>query len=151
MDTLDLSPLLEQLEDNIDDLQDTLSPLLKAPLSETAAKLPLLDRAKLYVSITYAIESILFCKHTIPYHPSKSQISTNQPNSIPPPQRHRRQTTPRLPRTNSPKAIFREDQDRRVRCPPKRKPEPEQVGRWTHHQACTRTSNSPIPFHSNPS
>lgn len=61
MDTVDLSPLLEQLEDNIDDLEDTLELLLKAPLSETAAKLPLLDRAKLYVSITYAIESILFC------------------------------------------------------------------------------------------
>ena len=62
MDTIDLSPLLEQLEDNIDDLEETLDPLLKAPLSDTAAKLPLLDRAKLYVSITYAIESIIFCK-----------------------------------------------------------------------------------------
>lgn len=62
MDTVDLSPLLEQLEDTIDDLEETLEPLLKAPLSETAAKLPLLDRAKLYVSITYAIESIIFCK-----------------------------------------------------------------------------------------
>ena len=64
MDTIDLSPLLEQLEDNIDDLEGTLEPLLKAPLSETATKLPLLDRAKLYVSITYAIESILFCKQS---------------------------------------------------------------------------------------
>jgi exosome complex protein LRP1 len=61
MDTVDLSPLLEQLEDNIDDLEDSLELLLEAPLSETAAKLPLLDRAKLYVSITYAIESIIFC------------------------------------------------------------------------------------------
>lgn len=61
MDTTDLSPLLEQLDDNIDDLEESLELLLKAPLSETAAKLPLLDRAKLYVSITYAIESILFC------------------------------------------------------------------------------------------
>lgn len=59
---MDLSPLLEQLEENIDDLSETLEPLLKVPLSETAAKLPLLDRAKLYVSITYAIESIIFCK-----------------------------------------------------------------------------------------
>lgn len=64
MDTIDLSPLLEQLDDNIDDLEETLDPILKAPLSETAAKLPLLDRAKFYVSITYAIESILFCKKT---------------------------------------------------------------------------------------
>jgi len=62
MDTVDLVPLLEQLEDNIDDLQEVLEPLLKAALSETAAKLPLLDKAKLYVLVTYAIESILFCE-----------------------------------------------------------------------------------------
>ncbi len=62
MDTVDLVPLLEQLEDNIDDLQEVLEPLLKAALSETAAKLPLLDKAKLYVVVTYAIESILFCE-----------------------------------------------------------------------------------------
>lgn len=64
MDSVDLVPLLEQLEDNIDDLEDALEPLLKAALSETAAKLPLLDKAKLYVLVTYAIESILFCEPT---------------------------------------------------------------------------------------
>ncbi len=75
MDTVDLNPLLEQLEDNIDDLQDTLEPLLKAPLSETAGKFPLLDRAKLYVSITYAIESVLFCEQFQLIHFSKHSIT----------------------------------------------------------------------------
>jgi exosome complex protein LRP1 len=35
---------------------------LKSALSETSSKLPLLDKAKLYVLVTYAIESMLFCE-----------------------------------------------------------------------------------------
>jgi hypothetical protein len=54
--------LLEQLDDEIDDLEEAISPLIKKPLSESASKLPLLDKAKLYVLVTYAIESMLFCK-----------------------------------------------------------------------------------------
>jgi exosome complex protein LRP1 len=56
-----LIPLLQQLGDNVDDLKDALAPLLQSSLPETAAKLPLLDKAKCYVLVTYAIESILFC------------------------------------------------------------------------------------------
>ncbi|PMD57505.1 uncharacterized protein K444DRAFT_665062 [Hyaloscypha bicolor E] len=52
--------LLETLDDEVDDLEEALSPLLKAALSETSTKLPLLDKAKLYVLVTYAIESMLF-------------------------------------------------------------------------------------------
>ena len=58
----DLSDQLETLEGDIDDLEDALGPLLKCPLSEFASKLPLLDKANLFVLVTYAIESILFCK-----------------------------------------------------------------------------------------
>jgi exosome complex protein LRP1 len=54
--------LLETLDDEVDDLEEALSPLLKAALSETSTKLPLLDKAKLYVLVTYAIESMLFCE-----------------------------------------------------------------------------------------
>jgi len=61
MDTTDLVPLIEQLDDNIDDLEEVLDPILKGPLSATAGKLPFLDKAHLYVLVTYAIESILFC------------------------------------------------------------------------------------------
>ncbi|EQL36549.1 hypothetical protein BDFG_01931 [Blastomyces dermatitidis ATCC 26199] len=60
METTDLTPLLEQLEDNIDDLEDVLEPLLGQPLSATTQKMPVLDKAKLHVLITYAIESMIF-------------------------------------------------------------------------------------------
>lgn len=61
MDTLDLAPLIELLDDGIDGLEDALKPLLSSSLTENAGKLPLLDKAQLYVLVTYAIESILFC------------------------------------------------------------------------------------------
>ncbi|EON66218.1 hypothetical protein W97_05611 [Coniosporium apollinis CBS 100218] len=60
MDTTTLAPLLSSLSSSIDDLQDSLAPLLTTPLSQTASKLPLLDKAKLHVLTTYAIESLLF-------------------------------------------------------------------------------------------
>ncbi|PMD14370.1 hypothetical protein NA56DRAFT_650948 [Hyaloscypha hepaticicola] len=60
MDSSKVLSLLETLDDEIDDLEEALSPLLKAALSETSSKLPLLDKAKLYVLVTYAIESMLF-------------------------------------------------------------------------------------------
>ena len=66
MDTSKVFSLLEQLDDEIDDLEEAMSPLTKAPLSEFASKLPLLDKAKLYVLVTYAIESVLFCKSSTP-------------------------------------------------------------------------------------
>lgn len=62
MDSTKVMSLLETLDDEIDDLEESLQPLLKSALSETASKLPLLDKAKLYVLVTYAIESMLFCK-----------------------------------------------------------------------------------------
>lgn len=60
MDTTDLRPEVEDLADNINDLEEALAPLLNAALSASTSKLPLLDKAKLYVLTTYAIESLLF-------------------------------------------------------------------------------------------
>jgi len=60
METADLLSLVEHLEDNIDDLEENLEPLLSAALSATTKKLPVLDKAKLYVLIVYSIESLLF-------------------------------------------------------------------------------------------
>ena len=60
MDTTDLTPLVEDLEENIDDLEQALAPILNTALSASTSKLPLLDKAKLYVLATYAIESLLF-------------------------------------------------------------------------------------------
>lgn len=56
--------LLEQLDDEMDDLEESLSPLIKTALSETAVKLPLLQKAKTFTLVTYAIESMIFCKYS---------------------------------------------------------------------------------------
>lgn len=60
MDPSDLSTLISSLSTNISDLETSLQPLLTTALSTTASKLPLLDKAKIYVLATYALESILF-------------------------------------------------------------------------------------------
>ena len=64
MEETDLSPLVAKLNSNVSDLEEALSPLLKQALSEQARQLPLLDRAKLYAHVVYAIESLLFCRCT---------------------------------------------------------------------------------------
>jgi hypothetical protein len=59
--TANIIALLEKLDDDIDDLDDSIAPILETSISDAASKLPILDKAKLYVLTTYAIESILFC------------------------------------------------------------------------------------------
>ena len=61
MEASDIESLLETLDENVDDLEQALSPGLLESLSNFASKLPLLDRARLYVLWTYAIESVIFC------------------------------------------------------------------------------------------
>ncbi|KAH7067100.1 hypothetical protein FB567DRAFT_542042 [Paraphoma chrysanthemicola] len=56
----DLPDLVEDLEVNIDELSETLSPLLNKSLSTNASSLPLLDKAKLYVLAAYSVESLLY-------------------------------------------------------------------------------------------
>ncbi|KXJ93772.1 Sas10/Utp3/C1D family-domain-containing protein [Microdochium bolleyi] len=58
-DVADILPQLEQLDGEIDDLEDALEPLMSS-IADVASKLPLLDKAKLYVLATYSIESMLF-------------------------------------------------------------------------------------------
>lgn len=65
MDSTKVVSLLEQLDDEVEDLEEALAPLLKTALSESSSKLPLLDKAKLCVLVTYAIESVLFCESTL--------------------------------------------------------------------------------------
>lgn len=60
MDASDVQDLVEDLTGNIDDLEASLSPLLNAALSASTSKLPLLDKAKLYILATYALDSVLF-------------------------------------------------------------------------------------------
>lgn len=59
MDITNILPQLERLDGDIDNLEETLQPLLGS-LTDVSSKLPLLDRAKLWVLVTYAIESMLF-------------------------------------------------------------------------------------------
>jgi exosome complex protein LRP1 len=61
MDVTDITPQLDQLEAELEKAQETLAPLL-GDLSDISSKLPLLDKAKLYVLATYTIESRVFCK-----------------------------------------------------------------------------------------
>jgi exosome complex protein LRP1 len=55
---------LKQLGGSISDLEKQLQPLLTSALSESTKKLPLLDRAKLYITVVYTIESLIFCRRT---------------------------------------------------------------------------------------
>ncbi|KAI1392563.1 Sas10/Utp3/C1D family-domain-containing protein [Hypoxylon trugodes] len=59
MDPTNILPQLEQLDDEIDNLEEALQPIL-GNISDVANKLPLLDKAKLYVLATYSLESMLF-------------------------------------------------------------------------------------------
>jgi hypothetical protein len=61
MDNIDLTPLIDELAENIDSLQEVITPVFKDAITQSAGRLPLLDRAKLYVLLAYSIESIIFC------------------------------------------------------------------------------------------
>lgn len=61
MDTTELLPLLEQLDDHVDDLEEALEPILGRSVSKVSKNLPLMDKAKLHALITYTLESFIFC------------------------------------------------------------------------------------------
>ncbi|CAG2001147.1 unnamed protein product [Fusarium graminearum] len=58
-DVKDITPDLDRLDDQLDDLEEILQPLL-GNLQGLASELPLLDKAKLFSLTAYAIESLLF-------------------------------------------------------------------------------------------
>ena len=78
MDVTDITPQLEQLDVDIDKLQEALKPLL-GDIGDVSSKLPLLDKAKLYVLVSYAIESLLFCTDAFPHptHDYGGEIALN--------------------------------------------------------------------------
>lgn len=53
-------PLLERLDDDIDDIEEILEPMLSQSLSKLSKNLPVMDKAKIYVLITYTLESLIF-------------------------------------------------------------------------------------------
>ncbi|EFY86367.1 hypothetical protein J3458_009193 [Metarhizium acridum] len=58
-DVKDITPDLDRLDSQLDNLEDALAPLLNN-LNEKASQLPLLDKAKLFSLTAYSIESLLF-------------------------------------------------------------------------------------------
>lgn len=61
MEAAELLPVLEQLDDDIDDLEEMLAPILQRGLAESSQNLPVLDKAKLHIWLTYTLESMIFC------------------------------------------------------------------------------------------
>ncbi|KAF3936746.1 hypothetical protein ABW19_dt0201982 [Dactylella cylindrospora] len=70
----ELWPQLDDLEDSIDTISVTLKPLLEENLPKNASLLPLVDKAKLYILATYAIESLIFS-----YLETNSITTSNHP------------------------------------------------------------------------
>lgn len=66
MDTADLLSQLDQLDDNVDDLEEALEPILGHSLSKLSKNLPVMDKAKLHILITYTLDSLLFCSFPVP-------------------------------------------------------------------------------------
>lgn len=64
MESADLIPTIERLDDDVDDLEEALKPILESTVVETSKKLPVMDKAKFHVWVTYALESLIFCMPT---------------------------------------------------------------------------------------
>ena len=60
LETPPLAPHLDHLTHTIDTLTDALDPLVSTSLHNISSTLPLLDKAKLYIHLSYAIESLLY-------------------------------------------------------------------------------------------
>lgn len=63
MESAALLGLVDQLDGNLNQLEEALGPILEESLNATSKKLPLLDRAKLNITVVYAIESLIFCEY----------------------------------------------------------------------------------------
>ncbi|KAH6628539.1 Sas10/Utp3/C1D family-domain-containing protein [Chaetomium tenue] len=59
MDVSDITPQLDKLEEELNKAQETIGPLV-GDIGDISSKLPLLDKAKLYVLVSYTIEALLF-------------------------------------------------------------------------------------------
>ena len=102
--TAHITELIDQLDDNLDNLQDALKTIMTKSLTEIAAEHSLLDRAKLYIMVTYAIESVLFSKSLTNF-----LICTNMIR-FPTTDWNECQRTSCVPRTGASQAVLPEDQ-----------------------------------------
>ncbi|KAJ5572855.1 hypothetical protein N7450_009839 [Penicillium hetheringtonii] len=60
MDAPNLMPLLEQLDDKVDDLEEVLGPLITQSLPKLSKNLPIMDKAKIHSMTAYVLESLIF-------------------------------------------------------------------------------------------
>ena len=81
MDVPDITPSLEKLNVDLDQLEAALKPVL-GDVGDVSSKLPLLDKAKLYVMVTYAIESMLFCESNLVHVDIQSRPMANLNDSL---------------------------------------------------------------------
>lgn len=109
MDSSNILSHLDQLDDEIDDLGDSLAPMLKNALSDTTSKLPLLDRTKAFVLLTYAIESTLFCMYYT-LHWALDLLADFVFYSLPSTQWCQSTRAPSLQGIDESEAVFRQDQ-----------------------------------------
>jgi hypothetical protein len=77
MDVSDITPQLDRLEEELKKAEESLEPLL-GDIGDISSKLPLLDKAKLYVLVAYAIEALLFCKTRSPLPSSQQKLTPGQ-------------------------------------------------------------------------
>ncbi len=131
MDT-DLVPLLEKLDGNLEDLEGALSPLLKGALTDKAETLPILDRAHLYILVTYVIELLLSRK--ISSTPAFDGMNPDFEGRIPAAERSGDQGASSISRTGSSQAIHDEAQQCGVSRAKQEYVKPRQIcGRKIHY------------------
>lgn len=107
MDTDQVMNMVNLLDDQVDDIEEALAPLLKSALQDIAAKLPVVDKARLYVLTTYAIDSLVFC--TCPPPVCHSGASSLTVSSIPETQWRQCPRTPRYARARARQTVRQED------------------------------------------
>lgn len=104
MDVTDITPSLEKLNVDLDQLEAALKPVL-GDVGDVSSKLPLLDKAKLYVMVTYAIESMLFCMSDL-HIDLRSKPVANTNHSLTTSEQRRRQGACYFHRVDSCQAVF---------------------------------------------
>jgi len=109
MESRALLGLVDQLDGNLEELEEALGPMLDDSLNATTKKLPILDRAKLNITVVYAIESLLFCTPLLVPQAARS-ITDMVFHSISQNKRRQCERTSSLQGAHESKAILRKSQ-----------------------------------------
>jgi hypothetical protein len=117
MNTTEVLSYVSLLEDNLDELEETLHDLLPTDsLADSSRKLPLLERAKLHVTLVYAIESLIFCTSPAIDHGLDALTMVRSISSHP---QYLSPQPPGLQRTCTRQVLLRQGQRNRVGANPR--------------------------------